>query len=388
MARNRVIYQSEAVYIGNTGQAPTQSLRRIQSCNYNFSIARQDINQYGELASIDRLIVEEPTVSVDLSYYFEPTGHNESGLGFKTDGNTGHDQTTNQHMLTEIIAENTAYNEKNIYIATSKAGIDANNTTDMSVTGVNGEGTALRNLEGVIAIGNCFVTSWSLEAAVGSIPTVSCSLEGQNIVFTGSATGLPSGVTIQNPAVNLSNGSEKNEYFALPQGAGVFNPSTEIAAVRPGDITFTMKRGKDSTDGNPAVGLSESDLKVQSVTTAMTINREPIRKLGSKFAFTREITFPITCTMSVNAIVGDLEGGKLFDFLADCGDRSVYDCVLGLKGIKRGGTCSSNTAYIVLQKAKLDSQNISSSIGPNKTVTLELSAQIGLGSGLVFEKAW
>ena len=387
MARNRVIYQSEAVYIGTTGDAPTQTLRRIQSCNYNFSIARQDINQYGELASIDRLIVEEPTVSVDLSYYFEPTGHNESGLGFKTNGNTGHDQTTNQHMLTEIIAENTAYNEKNIYIATSAPGIDANNTGDMSVTGVNGQGTDLKNLQGVIAIGNCFVTSWSLEAAVGSIPTVSCSLEGQNIVFTGNANGLPSGSTIQNPAVNLSNGSEKLEMFALPQGAGVFDPNSEVAAVRPGDITFTMKRGKDSTDGNPAVGLSESDLKVQSVTTAMTINREPIRKLGSKFAFTREITFPITCTMSVNAIVGDLEGGKLFDFLADCGDRSVYDCVIGLKGIKRGGTCTSNQASIVLQKAKLDSQNISSSIGPNKTVTLELSAQIGLGSGLVFEKA-
>jgi len=387
MARNRVIYQSEAVYIGTTGDAPTQTLRRIQSCNYNFSIARQDINQYGELASIDRLIVEEPTVSVDLSYYFEPTGHNESGLGFKTNGNTGHDQTTNQHMLTEIIAENTAYNEKNIYIATSAPGIDANNTGDMSVTGVNGQGTDLKNLQGVIAIGNCFVTSWSLEAAVGSIPTVSCSLEGQNIVFTGNANGLPSGSTIQNPAVNLSNGSEKLEMFALPQGAGVFDPNSEVAAVRPGDITFTMKRGKDSTDGNPAVGLSESDLKVQSVTTAMTINREPIRKLGSKFAFTREITFPITCTMSVNAIVGDLEGGKLFDFLADCGDRSVYDCVVGLKGIKRGGTCTSNQANIVLQKAKLDSQNISSSIGPNKTVTLELSAQIGLGSGLVFEKA-
>jgi hypothetical protein len=61
--------------------------------------------------------------------------------------------------------------------------------------------------------------------------------------------------------------------------------------------------------------------------------------------------------------------------------------VVGLKGIKRGGACTENTAHIVLQKAKLDSQNISSSIGPNKTVTLELSAQIGLGSGLVFAKA-
>jgi len=92
MARNRVIYQSEAVYVtqgvysGKAGTSaavnyqplnaknanliPTgvRNLDRVQSANYSFSISRQDVNQFGELAAIDRIITETPTVSFDTSY--------------------------------------------------------------------------------------------------------------------------------------------------------------------------------------------------------------------------------------------------------------------------------------------------------------------------------
>ena len=71
ISRNRVIYQSQAVFSAPTGvttiTAASHSIRRVQSCNYNFSVARQDINQFGELAAIDRLILQEPTVAVDMS---------------------------------------------------------------------------------------------------------------------------------------------------------------------------------------------------------------------------------------------------------------------------------------------------------------------------------
>ena len=63
MPRNRVIYQSEALFAAPTGTlcltTGEHNLRRIQSCNYNFAIQRQDINQYGELAAIDRLIIQD-----------------------------------------------------------------------------------------------------------------------------------------------------------------------------------------------------------------------------------------------------------------------------------------------------------------------------------------
>ena len=375
MARNRVIYQSDAVFAAPTGSASLNvadnSLRRVQSCNYNFSIQRQDINQFGELAAIDRLIIQEPTVSVDLSYYFEPTGFNERHLGLRTNALTGVSSAAD-HMLDYVISSGTGYDQKNIFILTSDAGIDANDTSASAM------GNSA-NYDGIIGIGNTFLTSWSLEAAVGGIPTVTCALEGQNIVFTG---GISAPVA---PNPSIVNGVDPGVTVSLPSGAGLFDASAEVAAVRPGDITLFL--GTTESDDAPMVGLSETDLKIQSASVAMTINREPIRKLGNTFAFAREITFPINCTMSVNAIVGDLASKRLFSLVnRACDDATKYTAMLTINGYK-GSSCSANTAYIILKGAKLDSQNITSSIGPNKSVTLELSAQIGKNSGLHFRSS-
>jgi hypothetical protein len=369
-SRNRVIYQSQALFAAPTGEvsvsAASHGLRRVQSCNYNFSVSRQDINQYGELGAIDRLILQEPTVAVDLSYYFEPTGFNEGHLGFRTNAVTG-TSTVSDHMLDYIISSGSGYDQKNVYVLVSDAGIDANDT------GAVASGT----IDGIIGIGNAFVTSWSLEASVGAIPTVSCALEGQNIVFTGG-TGSAIPVSIGNPAV-VDGTDQSATLVVLPNGAGLFAAATEISAVRPGDITLVL--GSSDSDNSPMFGLNESDLKIQSASVSMTIGREPIRKLGKAFAFTREITFPINCTMTVNAIVGASASNKLFTLMTTNGDSTKFYCELKLTGYQ-GAT--PHSSYVMLKGAKLDSQNFTSSIGPNQTVTLELSAQVGKNSGLHF----
>lgn len=368
-SRNRVIYQSQAVFSAPTGvttiTAASHSIRRVQSCNYNFSVARQDINQYGELAAIDRLILQEPTVSVDLSYYFEPTGFNERHLGLRTNAPTG-TSTTSDHMLDAIISSGASFNQKNIYVMVSDPGIDANDSARMDQA---------TTMDGIIGIGNAFLTSWSLEASVGAIPTVTCALEAQNIVFS---TG---DYNIGNPAVD--DGADRTSVVVtLPDGAGLFDSATEVSAVRPGDITLTL--GTDNLDNSPMFGLDESDLKVQSASVAMTIGREPIRKLGKAFAFAREITFPINCTMSVQAIVGKTFANKLFTLMTTNGDATKFYCELKLVGYQGANT---HTSYIMLKGAKLDSQAFTSSIGPNQTVAIELSAQIGKNSGLHFAAA-
>ena len=367
-SRNRVIYQSQAVFSAPTGatgiSAASHSIRRVQSCNYNFSVARQDINQFGELAAIDRLILQEPTVSVDMSYYFEPTGFNERHLGLRTNAVTG-TSTTSDHMLDAIISSGANFDQKNIYVLVSDPGIDANDPTRMDPTVV----------DGIIGIGNAFLTSWSLEASVGAIPTVTCALEAQNIVFS---TG---NYNIGNPAVD--DGNDRTAItVTLPDGAELFNSGAEVSAVRPGDITLTL--GTDNLDNSPMFGVLENDLKIQSASVAMTIGREPIRKLGKAFAFAREITFPINCTLSVQAIVGNTIGNKLFTLMTTNGDATKFYCELKLVGYQGANT---HTSFIMLKGAKLDSQAFTSSIGPNQSVTIELSAQIGKNSGLHFAAA-
>ena len=105
MARNRVIYQSEALYVSRTGTAsqgcqvnqgidslagtvtPTAGerpkyIQRVQNANYSFSIERQDVNQFGNLAAIDRIILSSPTVSLDFQYLLGNMA-NEATMGFE-----------------------------------------------------------------------------------------------------------------------------------------------------------------------------------------------------------------------------------------------------------------------------------------------------------------
>ena len=113
MARNRVIYQSQALYIApnstgiqvsgatiaenavatsayTTGQLSSgisllYKLDRVQNCNFNFTINRQDINELGQLARIDSIVNDTPTVGLDFSYYITD-GLNERLMGFNFSG--------------------------------------------------------------------------------------------------------------------------------------------------------------------------------------------------------------------------------------------------------------------------------------------------------------
>ena len=145
MARNRVIYQSQAVYVSqdanvtgiatgsldsNGGRVESQvDLNRIQSCNYSFSIGRQDVNQFGELAAIDRIITETPTVSLEGSYLVANLG-NEKKLGFDIfAGPNDAASTTPVSCISGMIDTETNQGVKNYYILTTKEGSDAIDNT-------------------------------------------------------------------------------------------------------------------------------------------------------------------------------------------------------------------------------------------------------------------
>ena len=142
MARNRVIYQSEALYVTPTGTHGATQLERIQSANYSFEVARTDVNQYGELAAIDRIIVEQPTVSLDFSYY-PTTGHNESNVGLDVGGGSA---------IQSILDNNAANTPLNYFIGVSHEG------SDMNKLGADHALTAdAKGLGGIIGIGNGFL---------------------------------------------------------------------------------------------------------------------------------------------------------------------------------------------------------------------------------------
>ena len=186
MSRNRVIYQSESLYVSkevnSTITGDHHELIRVQSANYGFTINRQDVNQYGNLARIDSLVLEPPTVNFDFSYYLTD-GLNEKALGF--------DISNNAQFVSGFLETSSG---KNFYILTSEEGQD-------STTMVGQEPYSL------IGIGNAFLSDYIVDLSVGSLPTASVTFEGsnsnsQNGVVSGTAGAPDQPVTGFLPAVN------------------------------------------------------------------------------------------------------------------------------------------------------------------------------------------
>lgn len=354
MAKNRVIYQSDALYasktVNSTGQADHAQLRRVQSANYSLNITRQDVNQFGQLARMEAIILEAPTVSFDMSYFLGD-GFNEQALQFLNgSGLTG-------GFISGQIASTSG---QNFYILTAPEGVDANFTPD----GTTGYST--------IGVGNAFLTDYTLDASVGSIPTVSVSFEGTNMNATAGVSGGASGFfNISGVGINPTSGvslAEQNSGISLPigsQGTGSGIPT----ALRPGDITLSL----NNADGDAFVDLSgDGSAHVQSVAISIPLGRTPIDRLGSRFSFARVVDFPITPTLAVSAIVSDSDSAALTEIIND--DQFIDNLQFQFKD-----SDSSNTpkATYKLTNLKLDSQSFSSSIGPNKTVDLNFSLSIG-----------
>jgi hypothetical protein len=353
MAKNRVIYQSDALFtsqtVNSTGANEHVQLRRVQSANYSFNVARQDVNQFGQLSRLEAIILEAPTVSFDMSYYLGD-GFNEQALQFKNG------TSFNAGFISGQIASTSG---NNFYILTAEEGKDANFNTA-------GSGYS------TIGIGNAFLTDYSLEASVGSIPTISVSFEGTNMNATagvsGGAAGYSgiTGVGIDPEAGTvLANQALGVVFPAASQGTGANIPS----ALRPGDITLSFA----NADGDAIVDLDgDGGAHVQSISMSVPLGRTPIDRLGTRFSFARVVDFPITPTLSVSAIVSETQTRALTDIINS--DDFISEIQFTFKD---SDVSSTPRASYKMKNLKLDSESFSSSIGPNKTVDLSFSLSIG-----------
>jgi len=397
MARNRVIYQSEALYtsknIASQISGEHFQLRRVQSANYNFSIDRKDVNQFGQLARIDALVLKSPTVGLDFSYY--PTdGLNEKALGFyvRDAGLPVYTGTTPGVSVTGLATTaqsifsgyvNTppegnfasgqmgASSGQNFYIVTTDEGQDLNTTVATSAS--NPGAMSGKN---IIAIGNGFLSNYTLDTSVGNLPTVKITIEGLNMqssAILGTATTgtnvTGTGNMVIVPSVDPVNGLSKYLTGALKNpventGAGV------LSALRPGDLTLSFGdyETATSTQGTPIASLTA--LNVQSASLSLPLSRTPIERLGSRFAYARVVDFPIVATLNVSSILSDVQARNLSSMLDDSTKRTVT------LTIKKPGSTDVALAYS-LKGTLLKSESFSSSIGSNKTVDLVFETQIG-----------
>lgn len=332
--QNRFIYNSAAVFVSNSPATGAMSsivqLHRVTSAAHSFTITRQDVNQLAQLAAVDRIIIAAPTVNLEIGYNVSNV-LNESRVGLYVGG----DQTALKYLL------DGTQDDKNYFIREVP-----NNNDAAGYTGVDG---------GVIGIGNGFISSFTTQGAVGAIPSATLRVEGSNIKFDNHSDAIIS------PAVNPYDGTPINQSLSIPTAvAGV---SGQVGALQPGQIQVDI-------DG---AGLGLSGLCIQSYNIGVELRREPLQCLGSRFPFARVATFPITVSVDIEANVQEFGVGNLTDILCNDGAKNI---TVALYSNTCTGIGDLKARYIV-RGAKLDSQNVPTTIGPSVRATLRYSAQVG-----------
>jgi hypothetical protein len=357
MPRNRTIYNVMSLFAsagnnvtGNqTGLNDIIQVPRVQSFEEDFTRTFVDVNQFGNLAAIDRLEVEAPEVTASFSYFLSD-GKSERAIGLMA-------APAGTSSLTSILSGivNKSEEPKNYYLVITNEGFDANGNASTAT--------------GVIGLGNASIASYSVSAAVGDIPTADVSLEALNLRVYSNAT-TPANV----PAIITAgevDGQAASGQFLIPRGYS-YTGSSIPAALQPGDITFNLPL-------NSALGFLETDLKVQDFTISVDLPRSPIQRLGSRYGIAREIDFPITATIEINAEVGDLTNDNLVNQLCS-GNEFDFEIRMN-KPYCAGGplnTTTINPAMIFqVRKAKLVSQSFSSAIGDNATMNATYEVSIG-----------
>lgn len=344
MPTTRVIYNQEALFLGpspatgfmftsgTSGTNLLKQLHRVQSANYSFNIDYLDVNEYGVLGRIDAIIVNPPTVSLDFTYLLTNV-NNESGLGL----------TVNRGINCVSGMLSKAEDDRNFFISIAPQGQD----------NANYAGT-----RSVYGFGNGFVTSYSAEGAVGGLPTATVNVEAFNFRGYNAATGF-------SPAINPVDGTSiTNATFTVP--TAVTGYANQVSALRPGDIQFSLA-------GVNTIGVDPTDLKIQSFNLGVELAREDINKLGSLYPNSKEIQVPINATLSVEAIVGDAAANNLNDILCS---NPEYNLTVSLRNPACAPAIGTTGIQYILKGAKLVSQNFSSSIGPNKSVSLQFTSQL------------
>ena len=336
-----------------SGNLITQ-LYRVQSVNSSWNVNRVNVNQFGELAAIDRVILDPPTVNLSFSYLLANM-YNESGLGFHTQGSLS--------AISGLLDK--TQEDRNFFLRIAPEGQDAVGDTASNIDTFT------------YGFGNGFLTSYTSQASVGGFPSVDVGVECMNMTFD---TGISGWI----PAIIPVNGARMTGFrYLLPTASG--SPGTgylDISVLRPGDITMDFSQRDAEDEGNlnapssayNTVGVSISDAHIQSYNLSFNLGREQMRRLGSKFAFSREVTFPVDVNLSVDAIVTQITTGTISDFLT-C-DKS-YDIGINIKRPACIGDPTPVIARYKVRNAKMNGASYSSDIGSNQRVSINWTTQVG-----------
>ena len=253
---------SGSTYVGSTPTGPygpsgsiyrslLEPLDRVQSINFDFTINRQDINQFGRLARIDSIVMEAPTVNLSYDYYLTD-GANERKMGFNiptSDGDGGYRPVSDNYWTGDLavsgysalsgLIDDTVGN--NYFILVGKEGKDLEDDPITSYVNLPMSDSDFD----VISIGNGFISDYNINAAVGSIPTASVSVEAFNVKTDNRASGS----STSHDSVALSNNPLMSGYGMNFAAIPAVDQANGLTGITLEDSAKFANTPRNSTDG-------------------------------------------------------------------------------------------------------------------------------------------
>lgn len=351
LTRNRVIYAGTDVLVSDapswsghqTGVTSLKLLKRVQSSSISISNPVTRSKQIGSSDFAFEKYIQTPEIQVGLDYICSDNS-NELLLGLNATGNEG--------ILKNLASQ--AQDRNIFFILTDTNSDDADDLIQM----VGND---------IFSIGNAFLTNYTLNAEVGSAPTVSTSFSCLNMTFQNySGTGANGS---QLPAINLTNGIKSTETYMLT-GASMItdnyltNQNIKPYALNPGDIELIMPQpimGGVRYSGTVPASIS-------SLSIDLPIERRDLLGFGSNYPFDKRIIFPIIGRLSFQGTFDEPVTG---DFSNIFSDENNYDFTFNLK--KNDGTTGLR---IEILDARVESQSFDLSIGENLSFSSEFSFKL------------
>ena len=350
LTRNRVIYAGTDVLVsdapswsGQTGVTSLKLLKRVQSSAISISNPVTRAKQIGSADFAFEKYISPPEITVDLSYIISDNS-NELILGLNASGNEG--------FLKNI--SNTGQDRNLFFILTDENGEDADDLNDM----VGND---------IFSIGNAFLTNYSINAQVGSVPTASVSFSCLNMAFQNySGTGA-NGSEV--PAITLYNGNKSTQKYlitgaSLTTSNYLTNQNDRASALRPGDIKLqlpqTLMGGIRYSGSVPAT--------INSLQISVPLERKDLLGFGSNYPYEKKLLYPIIGSLSFDGtfdepVTGDFS--KIFD------DENNYDFSFSFRKYDE-----TTGLKIDIFDARVESQSFDLSIGENMAFSSEFSFKI------------
>ena len=195
------------------------------------------------------MVSPSATGNQNFSYYLTD-GKNEHLLGFDS-------SDASSFLHPDFISD---IDGRNFYVYTAPEGRDA----DATIAKIEAQSSDEKS---VIAIGNGYVTSYSVNASVGAMATASVSVAGANIQADTNTAGA-------NPGINPTDGTKYTNEYDIPNEYLVTGDGP--TCLLPGDIEVDLDDGSllsTVTDVNSATASHIQSVSIDIPLGRSTLNR-------------------------------------------------------------------------------------------------------------------